>query len=890
MEVILVGCRKQYNASKTFELMEKEETMSHVTRLLAVSIFTGVLLSGCGGEDGGSSPDTNRSSAELNSLQTTASTTGSATGASDINVSAVYIDPNGSDTASGTKDAPKATLQSAISAAIQSHFKEVILKAGTYYLNQPVRLDSTASDLYIHTDSGAKVIVSGSRPLTGLKWEVYKGSIMMANVAGASFDQLFADGVQQHLARFPNYQPSGPGVVFNGSTSRATLLARVGNWGAISQNGYLHGMTASNDWASETQSISISAGQSPVYGPRIGNNRVYKNRPIPGVKFVPVFDQNPDPKNGYIEGALYELDAPGEWYLDSQKGILYFYPPAGMDLKNTRFEGTTTENLIAIQGSSQNPVKNIRIDGLIFTKQNYTFSKTTEPLLRSDTMIYRGGAIFIEGAENIQITNNVFRDLGGNAIFFSGYNRKSTIATNEIYNIGANGIALVGRVDAVRAIANSTASPPLQYNDPANYANLDMTPGPKTDNYPAYITVTDNLIHDIGQKEKQVAGVEISMASKITVDHNSIYNTPRAGINIGDGTWGGHLIEYNDVFNTVLETSDHGSLNAWGRDRYWSPNRTAMDAEIKSNPDIWKLDAVDTTVIQFNRLRCDHGWSIDLDDGTSNTIVQSNVLIGTSPGNGVSTGVSLSGGLKFREGFARVGRNNIIINNSFFPQVWFKDSKDIFANNIVMGAHIPYNLSNFGENVDSNLFMTSADLKSSQALRPGAWDVNSVFGNPKFHDPSAGNYNVPTDLDVISKINFVPFDTTNFGVKNISLKARAQVPSFPELNFAGTSSQTSDKTTLLGATVESIIGEAAQSAFGIGQNAVKIDSVQAGSLAALAGLQGYDAVTAATLNGKLYPIQSVGDLSKLIVLANGADLKLDVSRNQSSIVIALKTK
>ena len=40
-----------------------------------------------------------------------------------------------------------------------------------------------------------------------------------------------------------------------------------------------------------------------------------------------------------------------------------------------------------------------------------------EPLLRSDWTIYRGGALFLEGAEAISITNCEFVNLGGNAIF-----------------------------------------------------------------------------------------------------------------------------------------------------------------------------------------------------------------------------------------------------------------------------------------------------------------------------------------------------------------------------------------------------------------------------------------------------------------------------------------
>jgi len=62
-------------------------------------------------------------------------------------------------------------------------------------------------------------------------------------------------------------------------------------------------------------------------------------------------------------------------------------------------------------------------------------------------------------------------------------------------------------------------------------------------------------LEDIGLVEKQSAGVELSMCQNITVSHNTIYDLPRAGINVSEGTWGGHVIEYNDVFNTVIITA-----------------------------------------------------------------------------------------------------------------------------------------------------------------------------------------------------------------------------------------------------------------------------------------------------------------------------------------------
>lgn len=114
---------------------------------------------------------------------------------------------------------------------------------------------------------------------------------------------------------------------------------------------------------------------------------------------------------------------------------------------------------------------------------------------------------------------------------------------------------MVGKPEAVR-------SPSFSYGSNAEPGEMDFTPGPKTEEHPSRCVVSDNLIHHIGLFEKQVAGVELSMCSHILVSHNTIYDVPRAGINVSEGTWGGHRIVYNDVFNTVLETGDHGAFNS----------------------------------------------------------------------------------------------------------------------------------------------------------------------------------------------------------------------------------------------------------------------------------------------------------------------------------------
>ena len=92
---------------------------------------------------------------------------------------------------------------------------------------------------------------------------------------------------------------------------------------------------------------------------------------------------------------------------------------------------------------------------------------------------------------------------------------------------------------------------------------------------------------------------------------------PRAGINISEGTFGEHVIQDCDIFNTVLETGDHGSFNSWGRDRYWTPDTRETDKEVAKEKGLPYLYMLGPNILRHNRWRCDHGWDIDLDDGSS---------------------------------------------------------------------------------------------------------------------------------------------------------------------------------------------------------------------------------------------------------------------------------
>ena len=613
----------------------------------------------------------------------------------------------------------------------------IYLRGGKYILAEPLLLTSLDGNeersLSIKAYPSERVVLTSNVPLS-LNWKPYRKGIVKARLEKDwIMDMLLVNDRLRPMARFPNYDSTA--IRFNGTSALATSPQRVKKW-KNPEGGYLHAMHK-HDWGDFHYRI--------IGKDRKGNLNLeggwQNNRPM-GLH----------EDNRMVENIFEELDAPGEWYYSRSEQTLYYYPHEGENIEDALVETPQLKHLIEIRGTMDEPVKNITIDGLELTGTVRTFMEHYEPLLRSDWTDYRGAAVYLEGTENCKLHRCKLYNLGGNAVFFSGYHRGGEVTSSHFTEIGASAICFVGNVEAVR-------SPSMNYHDFVPFDSMDKEKGPKASCYPADCRVYDNLIHRIGLYEKQITGIELSMSQSIVVSHNSIYDTPRAGINISEGTWGGHVIEFNDVFDTVKETGDHGSFNSWGRDRFWHPVRPTMDSIADMAPELILADAVSTTVIRNNRFRCDRGWDIDLDDGSSNFHIYNNLC--------------LNGGIKLREGFYRVVENNIMVNNSLHPHAWFNRSGDVFTRNIVMREYFPYQVEQWGRMVDYNIF---ADERSLEKVREQGTDVHSIAVPLTFANPSEGDYTLSDDSEAILKGSFQNFDMKNFGVVSAHLKAIARVP------------------------------------------------------------------------------------------------------------------
>lgn len=749
-----------------------------------------------------------------------------------LNAAEFHVSPAGDDRHPGTLAQPFATPARARDAARSFAGREPVslhLHDGIFYLRETLALGPADSGTALHPVTwapwrNARPVFSGGLRLRP-EWKPGSNGVWHTAIpTGLEADQLFVNGIRQTLARHPDFNPAER--IFNGYAADAFSPERARRW-ADPRDAFIHAMHR-HEWGDYHYRITGKDAQGNVtYEGGWQNNR----------------QMGMHPKHRFVENIREELDAPGEWFLDRPASTLHFLPPPGLDLGGATVEVVRLRHLVEFRGDGfpeplagrgadtgspetdhhrpapgARPIRHVTLRGITFRHTTRTFMENREPLLRSDWTTYRGGAVLLAGAEDCALEDCDFDQVGGNAVFASGYNRRLVLRALHIDRAGANGIALVGDPRAVR-------SPLFEYNQKQPVEGLDRTPGPRSPDYPADCLVEDCLIHESGRFEKQTAPVQVAMAARVTVRHCSLYDVPRAGINIGDGCWGGHLVEHCDVFDTVKETGDHGSFNSWGRDRYWVPDIKEVDRRVAAHPGLPFLDCLEPTVLRHNRWRCDHGWDIDLDDGSSNYRIVDNLC--------------LNGGLKLREGFARTVENNLIVNNSFHPHVWYADSGDVFRRNVTMTWYHPIGMPpRWGRDINHNLLPDAAALAKSLALQ---LDRESVVGPPLFQDAARGDYRVREDSPALA-IGFRNFAMDDFGVRHPRLRALARTPVFPSPRAATAGdSATSPVTEWLGARCKTVTELGEVSAAGLpGAVGVLLLEVPEDSAAHRAGLRRMD--------------------------------------------------
>jgi hypothetical protein len=373
-----------------------------------------------------------------------------------------YISPKGKDTNPGTQKAPFLTLEKARDAVriAKNNAKEkpvtVYVHGGNYYLEKTVVFGSEDSGsgngpIIYEAVAGEEPVFTGSKRLN--KWKllkdkqklnaldpsvynkVYVTDLKAAGIsnfgdptkAGARPD-LYCNTQLQTLARWPNGKFTKAGLAVGKTVLPPTYIGvhgtkegnfeytdkRQNRWAKESDirvSGYWYW-----DWAEEYQKVS-----------RIdtATRTIFISEPYHGYGYK-------DSLRYFGMNLFCEIDQPGEWYLDRGEGMLYWYPPQGIEPAGAEVILTVFSDpyMVEVRNCS-----NMTLQGLTFreSRGSAILVSEGEDCLIADCRIERFGrdGIHIDKGARNTVSGCMLSTFGHGGMKISGGDRKNLIAGNH---------------------------------------------------------------------------------------------------------------------------------------------------------------------------------------------------------------------------------------------------------------------------------------------------------------------------------------------------------------------------------------------------------------------------------------------------------------------------
>jgi hypothetical protein len=285
------------------------------------------------------------------------------------------VSPDGDDAAAGTADAPFHTperAQKAVRLANGDHDVVVRLADGVYRLSQPLRFAAEDGGRNDHTvvwqaADGAHPVLTGAVRVTGWKaWDEGR-DIYVADVPpGTQSRQLWVDGA---LAPVASVEVRRKDYTFTREGMKPSRHAPV--HAELRDAGHL-----------ELRAVGFFTYRiAPVARVADDGGLVMRQ---------PAWDNNlwgydtvekpfhPELQHLYLANALALLSAPGQWYVDPEKGKLYVRPADDVDMTKADVELPVLATLLSVGGTYDAPVRDLTFRGLRFSHTTWTGPSTDE--------------------------------------------------------------------------------------------------------------------------------------------------------------------------------------------------------------------------------------------------------------------------------------------------------------------------------------------------------------------------------------------------------------------------------------------------------------------------------------------------------------------------------
>lgn len=475
----------------------------------------------------------------------------------------LYVSPQGRDTGDGSPKKPFQTIQRAqqeVRRHTQTMTSDVVvyLKGGTYTV--PQSLTFAASDggqgkwsVIYRANPGEKPVLSGGKRITG--WVPDKNGIVKTSVKGLNFRQLYVNDSRAIRARQPDagdyYRLTGWDV-----KSRSLMMRQhyVTDWKNFTQVEAVLQMFWSDNYVHLKSFEKFGAGVDVAY--------VTINDKEADILFPRPFPQKQADGAFHFENAYEFITQPGEWYLDTTTEMLYYLPERHQKVEELDVMAPTTETLLRVEGTRDNPVRNLRFEGLTFAYSNWTVPSSagyinsqagmynlTATLQNDQTLRRPAAGISVAYAAGVVFEKNLFQHLGATGLDLEMGTNACRIVGNVFRDIAGNGV-MVGAFTKVKD--GEFHLEPFNPADTREVCTNDQ--------------VTNNYITQIGQDYYGTCGVTAGYPAGLKIEHNVIRNTPYSGISVGFGwtdkpnAMHDNRIAHNDIGNVMQLLCDGGGI------------------------------------------------------------------------------------------------------------------------------------------------------------------------------------------------------------------------------------------------------------------------------------------------------------------------------------------
>lgn len=460
----------------------------------------------------------------------------------------IFVSAVGDDSGDGSEEEPLRTLEKAIDVANEMRedsdkLIEILLREGTYSVTNTIKIINSQKDdtlLKISAYQDEKVTINAGVDISLSAMSIADsdftnaiidkpntGSVLQYNLKDAQIEDLGEISLRGHL--ISDEKEAQAELSLNGE------VQKLAGW----PNGEYTGLikpTDSNEYGKRTKSGIANGCSFQVNYDRPSQWSKPEQAWLSGTigpnyefDYYPVSRFDSEEKRVYLSrGALEkyytdpyyrfenvpeELDEPGEYYIDRQSGMLYFYPPEDAP-KDSVLTITMSTPTLDVSGKAPNSMfriensKNIVFENLIFKGG-------------------RGSAITGKNNSNIQFINCEINSFGENGIRFDA-STDIKISDCKIHDVGQDGILFVSC---------------------GNYQTLS----------PSNIVVSNNDIYNFARLERSYkTGIDFGYRCVgATAANNHIHNGPHAGMifyGVNNDIYG------NEFDNLVTEFSDMDAL------------------------------------------------------------------------------------------------------------------------------------------------------------------------------------------------------------------------------------------------------------------------------------------------------------------------------------------